>query len=581
MRVIGAVLRRNPDLNGIRIHAYYETTSRRGIFIFVCILQKIDRLFAPQTYKHLFFHIRMPDLQEYPASPETLEKAVSKLEGLSISDGKKAKIRNLLENSRFSGVYSEYFLAEDPQAFKTSLDHNRQFARDCEQYGLDTKVLQEGLPDAGIDIKLDPGYVGDNWQKLANYSTEFFGIITDAVKIEKEKLLQYTNEGIVELSDKLSDLQANVKSLIENRDSQDIVESYLRSVTDELVPAVVSAVRYSSEFIQQIKSTIMADVNRVDTPESEEDQEECYANLVESIQKLCADESNKFEIFKDYETMTGLSSQMSQEVFIQLYNLYTGTGKIQSNHLQELAGNGYDYCASLRELCVTVQDDVEFASEQRRRLDNLEPHLGAIMNLLDGHSSTRLKNIATSRYFVQLESLPPEDITFGNDGGCCIAVGENDLGSGDSVPFFQLDDATLVFGIYHQVRQRKPKRVGIVLSFASVDADSDPALLVNSIELSGSMNPLNESGFQQLVTHVTEYLHTFNDAAGFKRQAMGHHNYNTGKNYMDPDSLLVPDYEQEELMKLPDKDDVPSFYSEVLTDDHYSQVDTWSFVMED
>ncbi|MBW2997119.1 hypothetical protein KY349_02125, partial [Candidatus Woesearchaeota archaeon] len=80
----------------------------------------------------------------------------------------------------------------------------------------------------------------------------------------------------------------------------------------------------------------------------------------------------------------------------------------------------------------------------------------------------------------------------------------------------------------------------------------------------------------KLVNYINKYLHKFSNAAGFKRIAMGNHNFNTAKNFMEANLLQEPDYAKEELMKLPDLEDTPEFYSEVLDNVDFSQKSSYS-----
>ncbi|MFH1401036.1 MAG: hypothetical protein ABIH41_05960, partial [Nanoarchaeota archaeon] len=171
-------------------------------------------------------------------------------------------------------------------------------------------------------------------------------------------------------------------------------------------------------------------------------------------------------------------------------------------------------------------------------------------------------------YTLRVEPKEPWNVTFGNDGGACIAVQAYHDGvtagpAAGSVPYYLLDDATVIVGIYQHVRERAPVRVGFLVGFATTDQDGRPSMLYNSMELSENANPLSGEGLTRLTTHARDYLKAYAQAAGFRRVAMGTHNYNTATNHLPPEALVTPDYAREELEKLPDIIET-GFFSEVL-----------------
>ena len=92
------------------------------------------------------------------------------LESLAISDSRKSKIRNLLENSTYRGVYADYLLAKNPDEFRDSLKYNKQFAEDAQRYDINPDVLVNGVEDSGIEIKLQDSNSGVMPAKLVNYA---------------------------------------------------------------------------------------------------------------------------------------------------------------------------------------------------------------------------------------------------------------------------------------------------------------------------------------------------------------------------------------------------------------------------
>ena len=211
-------------------------------------------------------------------------------------------------------------------------------------------------------------------------------------------------------------------------------------------------------------------------------------------------------------------------------------------------------------------------------------------NHIDNHTpgivSSKFKNVSEVKYFCKVEELLPEDVDFGNDGGCCIATddyNEEDPDENEALDTatYQLDWGIPIVGIYQQVKSRKPKRVGMVLSFVTADGKMKPRLLANSAELSDSMNPLDEEGLTALVDHVVGYTTRWAKESGLGDTiGMGTHDYNTARNYLEENEFEVPD-KKDELMKIPsykgDKDDI--FYSEVLTGEGYAKDGTWGWLV--
>jgi hypothetical protein len=176
----------------------------------------------------------------------------------------------------------------------------------------------------------------------------------------------------------------------------------------------------------------------------------------------------------------------------------------------------------------------------------------------------RLTKFDSVSYFVQREQINPFDVDIGNDGGCCKGIYNGEIEyTNDDLPFLMLDEATTFFGIYQKFGNKKPKRVGMVLSFASSDEQFNPVLVINSVELSAMKNPGYNEVLDPLVDHVNNYLLRFAKAAGFSWNAMGNHCYNTSLNYGSSKLDMKKPPKEKELLKLPEREH-PEIYQEVF-----------------
>lgn len=526
-------------------------------------------------------------LKPYKTDQKTIDKALQKLEGLDISDSRKKKIGLVLKESRFNGVYCDYLLSDDPEVFRDSLEHNRHFAKDASTYGIDLKVLEEGVPCDGITIKLDQANAF-SWEKLVNYANELAKqmrkmhdfIITELRNPRYDRILvPEEDEWTVDYAS--LDLHDDTRAAFEEA-AENVLASRGFKETAGKLKSISGQKWLGSDY----------------PPDNMHDRIE--DELMDELELLMHSGVRKaalkfFE--KDFRRQLG--------DVIRLYDKYSRSGRLTSHDLDLLTEKGrhkerveeiksrlIDGCITLRQVFdFFLEDkylyaleesnfpDVEYGTEE---IINLEAHIAEYEHIF----TSKLDNLGEVRYTIRPERLMPDDVTFGNDGGCCLAIGEEIYEPNTDVPFYMLDKATIVFGIYQQAGKRKERRTGILLAFATLDTDNDPVLLCNSCELSEASNPLGTAGLNRLVTYVNDYIQRFSEAAGFKRVAMGNHNYNTAKNFMDSRLLKVPDYSKEELMKLPDLEDTPKFYSEVLDNSDrvsqkssYSRKGAWAFMV--
>ncbi len=502
----------------------------------------------------------MPSLKEYKAEKFVIEQALSKLETLTISESKKSKIKNIIQNSRFNGIYSDFFLAEDPQAFRNSLAENIQLEQEAKDLGINLRIIEEGIPDQKIELKID--YKNKESiapEKITNYIQQldrFYSQIVENMTLNFQQALPslLTEHHIPENG------IYNPHWTKVDQSEEDNEDDYSQTELEEYSPRE----NYDPIDEKEIELYHPIDKNYGD-PELENftqglrhicsKEDGCFSYLTEKIYQMI-DSKNSF-------VLENLLSDSFQQFYseklssIELFSLLKDTSSTtlvekyfaekKENQLLELTRKAIGYINK-------VILDAKFESDQilPAEFEILERHLVGTNDsedLVIASVSSKLKKATNINYFVKLEPLLPEDVTFGNDGGCCQAITTQSLGIGDNIPFYQLDKGTLVFGVYQQFKNKNPNRVGMILSFVTKDQNNNPVLLCNSHELSSADNPLPEEDMHRLINHTLQYLKNFCTSAGFKRLAIGNHQYNTCKNFIDNDSLEQP--EKDTLQKLP------------------------------
>ncbi len=486
------------------------------------------------------------NLMPSTVSEERRQAAFQRIDSLALPHDRKVKIKEVVWESRFQGIYVEYLLAEDPFQFREHLPSNQAFLRQGRELGLNLEVLLHGIPDEGITLALQPN--DPALEMLADFARETALLYVNALA----KHLHYNINNFTTIFAQERLLQfLQGEGEFRERSTRELVKEYLTP----------------TEW-------------RKHRPSDFEMEGEAY----DLLKKRVHDQAHQNAcLLLEKEPLLG--------EFRQLYQYYERNGGRLS--AEDCARAGFNLskrsdAQKLRDLMSTTADHlIQFGSRVGCSSFPTDEFVRFVTIHLDNYHvpiiGERVRRSQEARYFLRLEALPPEDVVFGNDSGCCIAVYENNLGKGTDVPFYQLDLASPLFGIYQELSGKKPKRTGIIPSFATINERQMPVLLENSIELSQSQNPLAASELKRLVIHATRYLVRFQQAAGFSGLAAGIGDFNTGKNYLPPELFVYPDYSKEELVKLPDgagEDDLetPEFYSQVFTQDGFSKKGHWAYV---
>jgi hypothetical protein len=479
----------------------------------------------------------MGNFTQGKASAQLRQLALEKIATLDLSDSKKRKIINVIDYSPYSRLYCEYLTADDPVAFRRELAPNKAFRKEAKKKGLDLKVIEEGTPDKGIEIDLDYESCA-SYESLAGYANHLFKLFKEALPKTRRSIEQDLD---YDLDSSEVERAADLLARRMKEDRMDI-DFPVFDDDDEFGPCLpLDAVQtqFHSIYSKPIKRGFEAEYHK-----ARRGVEEWYEKYLRDGPLTLSDLVDR---------VRGEELNEAKEVLLK-------------------AGQGL---ATL----LSKYADPEQVFETLEGVNNIVYHL---KHYKAPTVSSKVKKQRTAKYFLKLEQLMPWDVTFGNDAGCCLGVFDlvhpkDGLENAYGLPVVQLHQGISVFGIYQQIGARDPARVGLALGFHSLSNQDKAAELINSVELSESMNPLNEDGLKVLINHVHSYLWSFCDRAGFKDLAEGNHDYNTGFNYADK-SKFTPPNKHATLQLLPTNKTPPRFYSEVLERDGLTRDRTWSWV---
>lgn len=489
---------------------------------------------AFENYQSFIQNLSTEFMVDY--DPNRIEEALNKIEQLKTSNEiSKADARAmavLLNQSTYKAIYAEYILAEDPEKFRSNLNHNQTLEQQLQERGINLEVYRNGIEDQGIMIDLDKnGHHGST-------------ILEAKVNNFLEQAREYLEKA-------------------DETDYNDRISSWF-SYAKEMISSEGTCTYESSDLIAKLKDKKNLSVNdlfkELEGKELATKMDVVYAFLAQFIDEagshdfVDVEERNE-RIVREYFEMSGEkapNSELFDKKKVDETNEFLGLflpgepGYVLHQHLENL-----------------IDDFAKRDFEQERE--------GVIER-----TPQKLRKKDQVKYFVKKEQLPPTDIRFGNDGGCCVGVYDEERFSND-VPVYMLDQGVLIFGIYHQAGEQKARRSGMVLAFP-VANKHQTVLLSNSTELSELDNPTQKETLTKIVDHVHDYLRRFAEAANLHPEiGMGSHNYNTSKNFMSGKIIKA----KKEFDKLPQIKS-PYFYSEVLEHDengfYHSKIGDWGFI---
>jgi hypothetical protein len=455
----------------------------------------------------------MTSMKPKKTKTEVLEAALAKLAKLELHESKKEKIQAVMRTSSYSNLYCNYFLADNPAVFRDNLTENKEFTRQAGKAHINLGVVEHGVPDEGLTLPLDSKKRESNYH-LVGYANFFFKLVGNLYSTVKRRILE--GDDLFEDSDAAESAADRWAARHEsgNLDDRiltqsDIHERQARFKTQ--YTAAMSRVKKVYKTYRAQRALDLSDITAEPNAENLKKFAETLNKTAKSIGRIVTD------------------------LFPQ--NIYD-SGPVDPE----------------------VDDDKLY--RQLRSLDNVVWHLS---NYRPPITSSKVKSVQQARYFIQKETLNPPDVTFGNNAGCCLGVYDvDDLGNADALPVYQLHKAISIFGIYQQIGDRKAIRVGLILGFHSLSDEGSTAFLVNSVELSDTMNPLRKEQVGELMDHVRKYLWKYCDAANINDLAMSTHEYNTGYNHMKDIKIFPSDDDTPSLTLMPTTKPAPQFYSDVL-----------------
>jgi hypothetical protein len=151
--------------------------------------------------------------------------------------------------------------------------------------------------------------------------------------------------------------------------------------------------------------------------------------------------------------------------------------------------------------------------------------------IVDTQLSSKIKSTEILRYSLELSQKAPDDVKFGNDGGCCLGVYTRDqiMEGAGYLHELMLDNSALLFNVLQRRKSGAKRRTGVDLAFDALDTHCNRVLVVNSTELSTNMNPL--MAMEQIVNIVEEGLIQFGLREKYLAVFMARTAYNTSHNY--------------------------------------------------
>ncbi|MBI1972962.1 hypothetical protein HYS50_03080 [Candidatus Woesearchaeota archaeon] len=170
----------------------------------------------------------------------------------------------------------------------------------------------------------------------------------------------------------------------------------------------------------------------------------------------------------------------------------------------------------------------------RAIVDEMRKHLEDLPDISDSAAPTKLKKLRQVTYRMrELAKDPFDDITIGNDSGCCIFVPDavEELRNGSSISYYFLDPRVRLFGIYRDNNGKKQQRMGLVIAFETRTPTGEKILACNSLELSRKGIVGGRNTTRQLVEYAEQQLIGYAQERHFDGVAMGSHEYNTSVNH--------------------------------------------------
>jgi hypothetical protein len=518
------------------------------------------------------------DLKPGKASHGLQQKALERIAEEPLSDSARKRVELVISESEFAGIYALGILA-GWDSYRANLPHNRRLLRDADEIGIVLDAVPQN--DEGIVLPLyhSTGINAISASNIAECLKETYKLLQQIKKLLPIVVIARAQspKHTVKVFDYISNIA--LQALIRDNDSTKWVDECLIGLKEGRMEE-----RQAMLTIEEIaKLDIKAPGNYYGDPSesARSSIEKAHRRyLIELKQDLNTEwKSERLKLASYVRRGVPLNKKALLEEIISSEQVQTLVKTVEecSHYLARVAGfplqNPGEVLENLEYFPMLSFRHIQL--DAKNVLDDI--HVEGYVD----KPSQKLRGKSEARYTVKRESLPWQDVGFGNDGGACIGIYDDAGGHGvDSVPAYLLDRATMVFGIYQETGRRKPQRTGFVLSFLTQNDDFEPVLLHNSIELSPQSNPLDEPALNALTDHVLTYLSRYAMHMNIKKTAMGVHEHNTGATYRGTTRLRSAG--NNTLLKLPfhvpeGADRRLDFFSEVI--DRNGVAKNWKYIM--
>ncbi|MFH1400870.1 MAG: hypothetical protein ABIH41_05085, partial [Nanoarchaeota archaeon] len=353
------------------------------------------------------------------------KKAIARLETLAVSEDRKRKMRTLLDSSPFRGIYADFVLADDSGAFRASLDRNQQFAADANELRIDTDIYRTGIPDPGIGIELDhtthgmgiPAQVTGYINEAYRISRDAMGRIETTIRNDLSDFINWDEEfDIWRVGENISCDVGEKGPLRASKNTKD-TERRWRQISKKLDATMIH------ETAQILSDTPTAEVRKA-WQEVKAYNAYLLSAELEAFRTLAIEDlgllgaliqhNNGKETLTSDDITATLASQGTDFKTDLVTPLIHSVDRIEAVHRAFIGGH-----YSL----LTKPYDGPDNSPLHKPLEILQEHiLQLTQNDVCKPVSRYLRTATEAKYTLRVEPKEPWNVTFGNDGGACIAV---------------------------------------------------------------------------------------------------------------------------------------------------------------
>ncbi|MBT3324533.1 hypothetical protein HN840_03850 [archaeon] len=520
------------------------------------------------------------DLEQKFSEGELLERSLEEILRMQsvgeINETNALRMETLVRYSSYGQVYAASIL--DP-SIKKRLEHNVILRKDAQEYGIDLDKWHEGIEDSNhLRLKLEKQAILEG-DKIYSYLGEAFSIVEE-YREKSSMSFEYFPEEFSHVDYELlvdNFKEGNYPELLNNLFGYTLTEESEERYI-EILEELEGTIDLDDDYFHMNKNERQGIIDQI-LPKLVESDKEIFENEFELRLNKRLEDSKLSSCYETWQRTRVIENEVELKETLKSLrdfvtdNPYTNTKGFKNSFLRFFI-NGEN------EIVLKDYSYVKVFDFEDSKVSNLQEHIDNIED--PDLISSRVKNVAEVEYSCQVEALLPRDVSFGNDGGCCIAASilnpnnQDQIENEDYIPFYQLDEGTIVVGIYQKAvlskskkeLNRKKRRVGMLLVHAGIDLENKAVQAVNSLELSSAMNPLSNKSLEKLTRHCLGYVDQLGIENGFEGLVMGNHHYNTAVNYIPKNLRLLSILKDgsDEIMKLPDHtlEGKQEWYSEIF-----------------